>query len=225
MAVVTMAAAGAKGGASVLAADIRMPRAGAWIADLVVDAEAPLTGKVHINLSPNRVLVGTLSRAEVHEGRLRAQVVAGANGLRKKVKAKHYTSPTVGVVWRDLLADVGETPAPTADQAVLGAQLTHWTTMRLPAGQVIRTLVPRGHEEGVWRHLPDGTLWTGLETWPASVVLDYDQVGGRPEEARVDVALVDADLLPGTKLGEWRIGDLEMRVGGGQVRATLWTVP
>jgi hypothetical protein len=135
MSALTLRAAGAGVGFSVLSGTVNLPRVGAWSADLTVANPAAMSGKVDLELSPTLTLRGTVARAGVLEQVLHARVVGGGNGLRSKVRPKHYTAPTARVVLSDLLADVGESLSTTADRDVLNTQFEHWTTDRDAGGQ------------------------------------------------------------------------------------------
>lgn len=221
---VQLRAAGAAAGVAITEITISLPRAGAWVADLALTSSDPPTGRVEIDLADTLTLAGTVSQAEEIGGVVRARVVAGGDGLRKKVKPKHYTSPTVGIVLRDLLADVGETLASGIAPALLNAQLEHWTTMTMPAGQAIRCLFPDQGEVS-WRHLPDGTLWVGAETWADSGVTEYTDTSASPENATFEVTLLAPELLPGRSLDGRKVDAVELRANGSGVAATVWALP
>lgn len=225
MAGILLRAAGATTGPALLTGTIGLPRVGAWVADLALATDRSPSGKVELVLGDLLTLKGTISRAGVFEGVARARVVAGADGLRAAVKPKHYMSPTLGIVLRDLLGDVGEVASPTIVAALLNTQLEHWTTIAMPAGQGIRCLLPKAGDDIAWRHLPDGTVWIGQETWPDSKVTAYADVAASPEDATVEVNLLTPELLPGTLLGGRRVDALEIRVTGGSIGATAWLLP
>ena len=211
---------------AVISGSIRLPRIGAWTADLLISSPAAMSGKVDLVLSSSLTLKGTVARAGVLEQVLHARVVGGGNGLRSNVRPKHYTAPNVRVVLSDLLADVGETLSTSSDRAVLTSQLQHWSTFEMPAAAAIRCVLERaGVDDVAWRILPDGTFWVGSETWPKTSVSDFIEVeGSSPETEVLDLAMVAPGLLPGTELSGQRIDGLEYTVNGGKVRAVAWLI-
>jgi hypothetical protein len=76
--------------------------------------------------------------------------------------------------------------------------LASWTRAAGTVGTAIAALAE--HIGGTWRVLPDGTVWLGTETWPASkarkpLILDEDTATGR-----LYMAPEPLNLLPGTTL-------------------------
>jgi hypothetical protein len=221
---ITLAPAGAPEGFAVISGRIGMPRIGAWTADLWVDNSAVMTGTVDLQVSPRLTLRGTVTRAGVHETSLHARIVGGADGLRTLVAPKHYTTPTLRVVLKDQLADVGETLSSTVSASLLNTQFPHWTTMQMPAARALRCLLERAGSDIAWRHLPDGTLWIGSETWPESSV-SYAELDARPEDALLHLILDAPELLPGTAITGRRLDTLEYEFGGSGLMTTAWLAP
>lgn len=222
---ITLTAAGAAAGHAIIKGSLYLPRVGAWVADLHVAADVPMTGKVELALGETLVLNGTVSRGGMREARLHVRVVAGGDGLRSLVKPKHYTSPTVRVVMRDLLGDVGETLSGTSSPAVLATQLEHWTTAEMPAALAVRCLLDHAGADVVWRHLPDGSVWVGKEEWPESAVRDFDVLEFDPEDDVVKLTLLTPEVLPGTTIGGYKVDTAEVQMSGARVVATVWAAP
>lgn len=224
----TVFAEGATSGFAIVSGKINLPRIGAWTADLVVATPTLMVGKIAVELSPSLTLHGTLAGGGLLENLFRGRFVGGGNGLRSLVRPKHYTAPSARVVLSDLLSDVGETLSTTADRDVLNTQFEHWTTMEMPAGKAIRCLLERASAAGdiAWRHLPDGTLWVGRETWPETTSTDFAEVAGStPEVDVIGLSMRLPALVPGTTLGGRRIDHIEYRLDPGEVRATAWLQP
>jgi hypothetical protein len=223
----TLAQAGKLVGFAVVSGTIHLPRVGAWTADLRVSSDTPLTGKVEVRIGDSLTLAGSVSRGAVHEGFLHAAIVGGAAGLRSSVKPKHYTSPTLRIVLQDVLGDVGEALAASADAGILGTQFEHWTSLAMPAGQAVRLLLEHSAAGGevAWRHLPDGTLWVGRESWPTSNVADVTPVAADPVNDTIEVSMVSPEVLPGTVVAGRKVDEVEVRFSGAGVAATLWVLP
>jgi hypothetical protein len=223
MPAMSIRAVGATRGFSLVEAIVHLPRLGAWTADLLIAHQDFMAGNVEIRIGDSLVLVGSISRAGIDRGLLHARIVAGANGLRVAVKPKHYTSPTLRKVIADVLGDVGEALSPMSDAAVLNTQFEHWTTIAMPAGQAIRCLVERAGTDIAWRHLPDGTLWVGRDTWPESAVTDFSEAAGASPQADVwEVTLVSPEVLPGTTLGGRRVDQVGYHVTAASLGTTIW---
>lgn len=218
---VTLKAAGAAEGSTVISGRIGMPRIGAWTADLFVASSVVPTGPVDLQVSPRLTLRGTVTRAGVHETLLHVRLVGGGNGLRSFVTPKHYTAPTLRVVLKDLLADVGETLSSTVSPALLNTQFQHWTTLRMPAARALRCVLERAGSGISWRYLPDGTFWIGSETWPESSVV-YAELDASPEDDLLSLILDAPELLPGTALAGRRLDALEYEMRPGALITTAW---
>lgn len=204
---------------------ITSPRIGAWHADLVVDTQAPITGKVTISIGDGALtMIGTAEDGGTFVDTTRVRVVGGAGGLSETASVKHYSDTTVGLVLGDLLAKGGETLSSTADQGLLGAALEHWTTIALPIGRIIAKLMSVAAPDGAWRVLPDGTVWVGHETWPSSGLresLDY-QLEEQNDEQQYAVLAVEAPTLrPGVTLGDKRVSYVEYELGD-RIRIKTW---
>jgi hypothetical protein len=222
---VVLAPGGKDPGFSVTAATIRMSRAGAWTADVTAEAEQVPTGAVELRLGGGRVLKGTVSRGAVFGGMLRVRLVAGANGLRKVLEPRHFTTPSVRVVLSEILRQTGEILSPAADASFLGTVLEHWTIWRGPAGDAIERLFDRLPATARWRILDDGTLWVGAEAWPASGITGFTEISRSPEDEVVNYALEIPYLQPGTMLGAEKVDACEIVISAAKARATVWTVP
>lgn len=213
-------------GHGVIRGTIAFPRTGAWHAELDVDASVELKGRVPIVIAGGALtLSGTVSIGGVHRGINRVRIVAGADGLRKTAKPKHYVRPTTRLVLDDLTRHVGETVSGTV-AASLAARLPAWTVLAASTGEQLTALCDRGAPDGtVWRALPDGTVWMGTDTFPASAVKDWRELDQGPRERRAEIGLDAPTLLPGTLLGEWKLDYIEHHVDEGSVRARVWWLP
>ena len=206
-------------------ARVWFPRSGLWNADLVVDSADDLTGPVTISIDEGRlVLQGTVWRGGQYLDKSMIQVVAGADGLRQIAKAKHYNGANARVVLSDLLSSVGEKLSATADDSTLRAHVPAWTTASLPVGHVLALLLASAAPAANWRSLPDGTIWVGPETWPASA-LTADDYQIMNEDPRQLTALLGAQaplVLAGTTLGGRRVSYVQHVINAEGVRGYVW---
>jgi hypothetical protein len=185
-----------------LAAVLTQPRVGAFHADLELDAEAPLTGAVVLDLEGIEFR-GTVVRSGVHGGRTRARVVGGAGGLSRVLPAKNYAGNVrLEVVLRDILRETGETLSPRAETAILSRQLGKWHRQEGPASHALVALLDAAR--AIWRVERDGTVWVGAPAWPDAtlehVLLDEDWAAGV-----ITIAPERPELEPGTTFRGQRI--------------------
>lgn len=205
---------------------IYMPRIGAWHADLVIDATEVPTGRQEISIGDTGVLVGTVNRASIESGSVRARIVAGADGLRKLTTPKYFEGAglRLGIPLAAAVADGDEVLSVTSDKAVLDQLISSWTTVETTVGLALQALAAVAPDGTAWRFLPDGSIWIGAETWPEAAG-EAREIEATPESATVELGLDQPWLLPGTTLGDRRIDRVEHRITGDSVRATVWTAP
>lgn len=224
MALITLATDGADP-QPVIGGAISLPRVGVWHAELQVDTDIEdLEGQVVV-ISVNGgelYLAGVATRALPYEGVTQVHVVAGGGGAQMAATPKFYVNPTAGAVLADLAKDMGTTVSDTAD--ALSDEFTAWTTIAGPVGaQLTELLRPLG---AAWRILPDGTLWAGVESWPASDVdpEDWQPTGYDHINGVLDLGMVAPTLLPGTTIGSdlVRIDRVEHVIDAGSVRTRAW---
>ncbi len=173
-------------GKALLCAEIRMPRIGAWRADIQSDDEADRSGTVTIEID-GLEFVGTAlpGRFGVNGTRVLGRIVGGAGMLTTTLPAKSYESPSgvrVGAILADILRECGETLSSTAEAATVNAKLRRWHRASGPAQHAIASLMDRVGAD--WRVLADGTVWIGAASWP---------------EANLPHVLEDEDWTTGVK--------------------------
>lgn len=220
MALITVSRSGKPDNFAVLGGTLASPRIGAWYADLVIDRQQALSGKVEIKIGAT-TLVGTVSRGSLHAGVMRARIVAGVDGLRKTAKAKHYTNPSVRNVLSALSRDSGETISSTADSSILETAFAHWTTLAHATGFALRILLDAVGSDVSWRHLPDGTIWIGRETWPASGIKNFVEISETPEQAVLELGLEEPVLMAGKTINGRKADYVQYDISGGAIRTTV----
>lgn len=186
-------------GLTVLEARVHLPLTGVWHAEVFLDSESVIEtlGRATLSLTDGAlVLVGTVRRADVWRGRVRASLVGGAHGLIKTVSARSYLLVPARTIVTGILDDCGEKLAASSDSTILGAVLPAWTRAGVSGGVTLAAIVDALGAN--WRMLPSGEVWIGVETWPASTMTDYVLIERRPEDASLLVAPERPTLLPGT---------------------------
>ena len=213
-------------GIPIAEATIHLPRSGVWHADLSVVTETPadVTGTIALSIMGGQLLMNGSSYAPplTWRGVTRLRMAAGAAGLGTKLAAQGYSNAPASVIVGDVLNGAGETLSSTSMS--LGARM-NWCRLAPPeggasAGTALRAIVL---ELGaVWRSLPDGTIWIGIESWPASELVDFDLIDAQPEDNRVQLGTSTPLLMPGTTLD---VGDTLPGGGGNVGRVTYKITP
>lgn len=190
-----------------LRADVVLPRVGVWTADLEVDTETPITGRVTVTLGA-LALVGTVLYGGITPGGAwSGRVVGGAGGLARSIGATAHRNASLGEVLRTALTEAGETLSPTAID--LSAPVARWARLAGPAARTVEQVA--AVVGASWRVLADGSVWIGPETWA-------DQTAADALTEHVDVVTSSralagdsaAEILPGRTL---RLEGLALRVG------------
>jgi hypothetical protein len=210
------------GEAGVIRGVLALPQIGVWHADFDLDTSEVPAGAVEIVAGEDVTFKGTVTSGGLYRGNARVRIGGGADGLRTTAKPRAYVRPTVRTVLSDLAAAAGEVISDTVAPGILARSLPYWTVLGLSVGQQVAALVQLGAPAGTsWRFLPDGTLWLGVETWAESRVMDYRELDRSTKDARLELGLDAPVLLPGTRLGEDRIGYVEHHVEEGRVWACV----
>jgi len=214
-------------GLPVIDGELILPRVGAWHADLVVQGSTALVVGSACPIAIDNV--GTFAASVVRSGvwldTVWARVSAGAGGATKPARALHYRNTTRRGVVQDLLRAGGEALASTSDAATLGVNLVSYTQIAQPVGQSLSALLDVRGSNRVWRQLPDGTVFIGVETWPDSGLedlLDFQDLDERPQEGFANLGFEDVGrLLPGTLLAGRKVSTVVYAFDGGKVRARV----
>ncbi|UAW08060.1 hypothetical protein [Myxococcus phage Mx4 ts27htf-1hrm-1] len=184
-------------GLPALAGVVHLPRVGAWVADLHLDADAPPGGRVDVVLGAGALrLTGTVlpGATGATGGSARVRVVGGGGGLRRPLPAAGYRNVPLSVPLRAALSEAGETLAPEADAAALATFLPRWARLAGTAGSTVAALAAQVRLP--WRVLPSGALWLGPERW-AQAAGEYEVLEELPQQQAVLVASDAPRVLPG----------------------------
>lgn len=129
-------------GKRVTHAGIDIPSWGCWFADVSVDEEVELAGRVELVLA-DLSLSGTVLSGGPYLGRSRFRIVAGAGGWGHPLKAKSYESDAgvkVSTVIGDAAYEAGETIEPIPPARKVGPAFTRPSDQ--PASAVLEQLAP-----------------------------------------------------------------------------------
>jgi hypothetical protein len=203
----------------VLQASWVLPRVGSWTIDVSVAGSSDVAGAVTLATTDGAIMwKGTVTRAEHFTETTKLRIQAGAGGLNKAAKARHYTR-SIGAILQDLLAQSGDTLDPASNIPTI--TLNSWTVSAQALGSAIKALVEL-EGEMAWRFTPAGKLWAARETWATSALkpADYDVLAREGESGTVAYRLAAPNLLPGTVLAGDKLGHVEIRMDGEGFSAT-----
>jgi hypothetical protein len=207
-------------GSAVIEADLSMPRVGAWVGRLVVQASEIATGLATLKIG-SAELTCYAHRATVYQGRATAMLVGGRAGrLEEATRAQAFRPAPAAVVLGSTLLEAGETLATSSNLVLLAKFLPRWTRLARPAGAELAALAL--HLGASWRFLDTGALWFGLDTFPAYELPDRIIVGDDPDRRRMTVAGSVVHLLrPGITFEGRRVSGVALRLTPESARAEL----
>lgn len=203
-------------GFTVVEGRLTLPRIGAWVAEMRLERDWPLTGKATIKLG-GLAFVGTVQRGGAWAGSSMLRIVGGMGGMSQDVPAKAYRNATARLPVTDLLAAAGETLEPTSDEAVLGRSLPFWVMRAEPAAKALMRLLD-DVPNAVWRVRPSGGVWVGVDSFP-SVKLEDVQVLEQDAVNRRVVMAAQPRLLPGVTWGGSRVSYVQHQLDETQLRS------
>ena len=203
---------------------VRIPYSGAWVADLDVDTDTVMGGKVEIKIGALS-LIGTIdprfSGAFAMNTKLR--VVAGNGKIDTGLKAKDYANDLeikMQTVVADIVREAGEVLDSTySDPMRFGA---HYVRQSAPASRLLRQMVGSSW----WVDL-DGVVRIG-ERAQAEIAEDYEVLDFDP---RTKIATVSTDNPAAIRIGSVLRGRLSnpivvlginLLVDGDKTRLMCW---
>lgn len=214
-------------GKPVLRARILAPRVGAWVADVEVDTDEDLIGAQDLAID-GVTLRGAVHRGGVAYQRWTGRLVGGSAGLPGPVAPVSQYTTTLATALADVLREAGETLSATSGD--LSASVTRW---HRAAGTAANAVADVARAAGMaWRVLFDGTVWLGVETWPAATTTGVELLDHRPEVGRLELggdAAALLGILPGQTLTldgvTARVGCIEHTVDATTIRSVIHAEP
>lgn len=201
-----------------------LPRMGAWVADVALDADVPPAGAVVLALGGGALrLTGTVVAAGTGavRGTARVRLVGGGGGLRKGLAAAGYVNAPLSVPLRAALSEGGETLAPESDAGALGTLLPRWGRVAGTCASAVALLAARAGM--TWRVLPSGGVWLGPEVWRQAGG-EYEVLEEMPQQRAVVVASDAPRVLPGQTFLGRRVNQVVHHfsaAGAGTLRCTV----
>jgi hypothetical protein len=164
--------------------------------------------------------VMTVTRSGAHGGRRFVHAVGGAAGLSAIVPPKSYRGVPLRIPLADLAQGVGERLSPASSAAILGLVLPAWIRFEQPAARALHALLGAAGSPA-WRILPDGTLWVGVETWPATRLEAYTTIAEGPHRGVVELVAMDPTIAPGETFEGRKVSGVEHRIVARRLRTIL----
>lgn len=205
-------------GKSIIDGRIVLPLSREWIATLDVNSTEAINGSATISIADGALeFVGT-ARSEVVNGRCKMRLTAGAGGLVGPITGKSYYRISARNLVADMLADIGETLGPVSG---LDVELAHWCRAAGPASRELRVLFS---SLGLsWRMNADGTLWCGVESWPATSMTGDKALKEDPATGDYEIAANIPAVFPGETWDGRRVRTVTHTISGSSLRTILST--
>lgn len=209
-------------GADVLDGAIHMPSRGAWWARLRLDTATAPSGKVTISADGGLSLAGFVAVSGVFCDVAQVQIVGGAGGLGKILTPAAWQNAQLRDPLNAIAGMTGESLSSTIDSSLLSIQLPAWTVVASNAARAIDELC--GAASSTWRVLSDGSIWLGVETWPAQEMPNgSDLLEVYPGEGRYVIGVDTPSLAPGVALsGVGNVAAVDHWIRPHEVRTWAW---
>jgi hypothetical protein len=205
-------------GVAVVSGDLILPLVGNCSAHL--HADAPVSEGRAVLRWLGTDLQGTILRAGESEGRTTALWVGGAGGLSEDIPAQPYGATSLRLPLADALAAAGESLSTTSTASALAYQLDSWPRLARAAGAELDALADAAG--AVWRVLPDGSVFFGVDTFAAQAGTDYTLIA---EDHGGAWSLIGPDtlaVLPGQTMNGRRAGSVVYTISAEASRARVW---
>lgn len=167
---------------------VSVPAWGVWWADVVLDAEATVTGAATLKIG-GVTYVGTVASGGASAGRTRLRIVGGAGGWGRTISKKPYANDA-GVKASTVLVDAASAVGETIDATTLPTTRLgpHWARLEAPAARLLELLAP-----SAWYVGDDGVTRMGARAAAA--------YAGKAAREPVDHAACVVVLAPETLTG------------------------
>jgi len=189
---------------TVISGELWNPLVGNWTAECYVDTDQVISGQKTLTWT-DTAFKGTIIRSGEEQGQIKFLMVGGMGNLSKTVPGTMYDHPIpLRLIVGDILNAVGETLSTNSVQSFLNQNINRWIQYESSAEQALSQLV--GNFGGVWRVLPDGTIYIGVDNFPEAADFDYEITVQDPSGAYDELSLESVGVLPGQALNGKPIG-------------------
>lgn len=214
---------------AVIRGDIMRPLVGVWTADLVVDASSGFDAGTPVTITSEngyelKGIVDPQRGAEFLDA-MHVRVLGGMGGMLEDATARNYVQPGAYVrdVVNGLVSDAGETLSTTTSTTFLASNLAAWSVLGgNSVARNLRALLDIAAPTASWRILADGTLWIGVESWPAASAT-YDVLYQDPADKSFHIGSDSPFIVPGTNLdGVGNVARVNDTIADGKMRSRVW---
>ncbi len=215
-------------GLPVIELALELPRTCNWIADVVVDAataaQVPPGSAASLQMNEGGLLFqGTVYRAAPYAQLTILRLIGGSGLLSTVLEPKFYQGVAAQVVLEDMLAVASEQLSGSSSPAQLNTQLAFWSTLAtMPVSMGLSNLCIAVDPDCVWRVLADGTVFFGVDAYPASALVDYDLLDYLPQENKQVIASELPEVFPGESFAGQNVSAVKHHVTGNGNTATVW---
>jgi hypothetical protein len=134
------------------------------------------------------------------------------------LQPKLYRDAPVRLLLSDALAGGGERLSATIDPAIGSPSRHQWARVQGTVAVSVQDII--GPALG-WRVLPDGSVWVGVETWPAAPEFEYTVTDRMPERGAIEIGTSAGLPLPGTVFESGRVSFVEHRIDPSRLRSLV----
>ncbi len=213
-------------GSDVISGRVKMPERGAWSSELKVDTAQMPSGQVKLEADGGISLSGTVLGGAVYLDVAHVHLVGGAGGLGKSVTAAAYRNAQLRDPLTAVLNAGSEKLSDTVEQTLLTTQLPFWSTLATTVAVALDQICAAAGDGVLWRVLADGSIWIGVDTWPAeslpddAVILDE-----APDDGRYLIGVQTPALLPGVNLSDLskNVVGVDHWISADEIRTVAWT--
>jgi hypothetical protein len=216
-------------GFDVLRMRLHMTQRRAWFGWFDLDTDTLPSGTVQIKAAGGLSLTGTVTEPSgVFLDSAHVRVVGGAGGLDTIVGPAAYEYAQLGDPLRAVLGAAGETLSSTVSPIVMSVLLTKWTITATFAARALDELAAAATialgKPVIWRVVSDGSIWLGVEEWPAlKMPAGADILETEPAEGRYVIGTETPFLAPGVNLdGVGHVVGADHWVSPSRVRTDAW---
>jgi hypothetical protein len=214
-------------GVNVMKGRIQRPRVGNWVAELVADAQD--TSSLQEGTAASLVtdggtftFTGTILRSDAYAQNVSLRVVGGSNGLANLTKPRFYSGVPVSQPLGDALSDAGETLSGASIPAQLSQGLAFWTMVQQQASQQLSLLANAAGGGCVWRVMPDGSVFFGVDGFSPTALSDYELISYLPLEKLQEIASEAPTINPGESFNGFNVSTVEHVLRAEDSRVRLW---
>jgi hypothetical protein len=207
-------------GFSVLDALIVLPSFGAWHADISADVDEAQLADVPLTITDGAAsFAAVVDRGGDFRGRGSMRVIGGKGKLATEIGPKAYRAVPLRTVLVDILDAAGETLSPDVDDPALANFVPHWQRVRGSAGTALSELTDSIGR--VWRVQNDGTIFVGVDDYPAQEV-DHEITSEDPRLGVTVIAPESFDLRPAVTFLGRQVSRVHHILEPGTRRSEVW---